>query len=118
MKTFDFVICMEIMEPILKQILIVSKSLQSPTLDLIEGMTLVGDLRTSLNSLRGNRDTFSVEKCKELNIDVPEVRNRSLSCRIDDQPGTQFVVPTKEDEVLIGTYLPMLDSLRMGLTSN
>ncbi|XP_025192695.1 zinc finger MYM-type protein 1-like [Melanaphis sacchari] len=54
LKTFEFVYCLNLMQPILQLILKVSSSLQASNLELFTAVSLIHALRSSLNSLRNS----------------------------------------------------------------
>lgn len=120
-KSFDFIISLEIMHPILQMIVITSKTLQSSQIDLCEAMQDVENLALALVAFRNDEKEFDTiyeaakRKCDEMQIPIPEPKRRKVSVRIDNSAGTQFHADSKKDEIKLFTFLPLLDSLLMGI---
>lgn len=76
------------MEPILQIIFIVSKLFQRSYLDLLTAVQLIISLKKSLNSMRNSEqydEMFAkcLNKCEEHDIQIPKVRNRKVSIKVD-----------------------------------
>lgn len=127
-KSFQFLLCLEMVSPILNTILITSTSLQDPNLNLWSAYDNVKLLRASLVARRNETDpndinSFSrifqsvTEQCEELGIEIPPIKSntRRVSRRIDSNPSNQFLYESKEQEMRICTYYPFLDALISGI---
>ena len=57
MKTFNFIVCLRIMHPILQIIIKTSKTLQSPDLDLCEAVEEIENVALPLIQMRNNKET-------------------------------------------------------------
>lgn len=116
LQSFEFVFGLYLMDPILKLILKVSSSLQSPKLDLLSAVNSIQALKHSLMSMRN--DTFFKEifervttKCNELEINIPEVKQNKMSKRIDNNTSNQFVYDSKYEELRCSVFNILLDNL-------
>lgn len=74
-KSFYFVMCLEIMHPILQLIVKTSKALQSETMNLIEAVDEVETLASALKSFRNGAKFLrmfnkTIEKCEKLDINI------------------------------------------------
>lgn len=121
LKSFNFIVCLEIMEPILQLILKTSKALQSTRIDLCEAMDDVQSLSQALTDLRQDEEAFDMmyakaeDFCKSKGIVIPGTRKRHISTLLDENADTAATVSTKKDEIKFFTYYPVLDSLLQGL---
>jgi len=103
----------EIMQPVLQLINKVSKMLQTENYDLLSGMANAKALRLALLDMRTEEyfkkifDT-SVSICKELDVPIPLINKRKISSHIDSNK-TQFVQETKESELRISAFYPIID---------
>ena len=120
-KSFNFIMALEIMTPILQIIVVVSRTLQMKNIDLFEAVSCVNDLCQTLTRFRNEPSIFqdmferAATMCTKLDIDIPATKKRKPSTRIDVNPQTATEVKTKEDEVRIWTFYPLLDSFIQGL---
>jgi len=123
LNTFEFIYCLNLMQPILQLILKVSSSLQASNLELFSAVSLVHALRSSLNSLRNSPQEIqsifinTEQMCKENNIEIPTVKNRKVSKKRDDlQCSTsQHIFLTKSEEMKVNVVFPLLDVLLSGI---
>uniref|UniRef100_A0ABD2XBT5 HAT C-terminal dimerisation domain-containing protein n=1 Tax=Trichogramma kaykai TaxID=54128 RepID=A0ABD2XBT5_9HYME len=119
MKHFNFIICMEIIHPILQLIVLVSRTLQSPTIDLTQAMKDVSALALSLNEMRISDTIYddmyarSVTICDELSIDIPTLnpKSRKVSTRIDRNPSSAFVAASAKDDIKFFVFNRAIDDL-------
>ncbi|XP_060846498.1 zinc finger MYM-type protein 1-like [Rhopalosiphum padi] len=112
-KSFNFILGLEIMQPVLQLINKVSKMLQKENYDLLSAMANVKALRLALLDMRTEvyfKKIFdtSVSICKELDVPIPLINKRKISSHIDSNK-TQFVQETKESELRISAFYPMID---------
>jgi len=121
MKTFEFIFSMQMLDPILNLVLKVSTYLQSPDLNLLTAVNLVTSLKHSLLSLRNTESEFqnifkeSVNMCEIYDIQIPDVKKRKVSSKIDNSRDTQHFMNSKEQEMKICVYLPLLDKMINGI---
>lgn len=84
-KSFNFIFCMNMMQPILQLVLKVSSSLQTPKLDLLSAVKYIQYLKSSLISMRDSYDEFELifknteNVCINHNIIIPPIKNRKIS---------------------------------------
>lgn len=105
MKTFEFIFCLTMMQPILEMILKVSAVLQTENLDLLTAMSIVKSLKSSLSSMRSSPKDEEFHKvfkkavtmCEENNIIIPKIKNRKVSCKMDDTPLSQHTYQTQNE---------------------
>lgn len=94
-----------IIKPILIEIRIVSFKLQKPDMNLLEAISLIHALKKSLNDLRTDNAQYEslyervLEVCDSLNIGIPTVKKRKVSCKIDN---LNFVFNTVLDYLING----------------
>lgn len=97
-ESFDFIICLEIMHPILQLVVKVSQTLQSYDIDLCQAMDEVSSLAIALEELRIEAAIFdniysrAVDTCNRLGVEIPAPRKRKVSVRLDNNSGNAFVV--------------------------
>lgn len=121
MRSFDFVMCLEMMHPILQLIVKVNKTLQSPDIDLCQAMEEVSCLALAMEELRISTDVFenmfsrAEDTCKRLVIDIPAPKKRNVSVRLDNNPDSSYVVKSKKDEFRIFVFYPILDKMIQSL---
>ncbi|KAL4091829.1 hypothetical protein QTP88_026451 [Uroleucon formosanum] len=123
LKTFEFVYCLNLMQPILQLILKVSSSLQASNLELFTAVSLIHALRSSLNSLRNSPQKMqsiflnTEQMCNENNIEIPTVKNRKVSKKRDDMQcsTSQHIYLTKSEEMKLTVGFPLLDLLLSGI---
>jgi len=95
--------------------------LQSPGLNLLTAVNLVTSLKHSLLSLRNTESEFqsifkeSVNMCEINDIQIPNVKKRKVSSKIDQSHNTQHFMNSKEQEIKICVYLPLLDKMINGI---
>lgn len=119
MKTFEFIFCLTMMQPILEMILKVSAVLQTENLDLLTAMSIVKSLKSSLSSMRNSPQDEEFHKvfkkavtmCEENNIIIPKIKNRKVSCKLDDTPLSQHTYQTQNEYIKIEVYFSTLDIL-------
>lgn len=120
-KSFDFIISLEIMQPILEMIVVVSRILQRPGIDLCEAMSRIDNLADALYKFRTDDDIYdqiytkAEDTCKKLNVEIPPPKRRKVSCRIDENPSTAATIQTKKDGIKYFTFYKVLDDLSVGL---
>lgn len=117
-KSFNFIICLEIMEPIILPILNTSTMLQSPNIDLNEAVICVQALYTVLQNYRTSDNMCdsiylkALGTCQKLGVEIPRARNRKIPRRIDFSPNIENNIDNdnKSKEIKFGTFYPVLDS--------
>lgn len=123
LRTFEFIYCLNLMQPILQMVLKVSSSLQASNLELFIAVSLIHALRSSLNSLRNSPQEIqsifnsTEQMCEENDIEIPTVKNRKVSKKRDNlQCSTsQHNYLTKSEELKITVVFPLLDVLLSGI---
>jgi hypothetical protein len=120
MKNFNFIFALYILKPKLIQIQIVSAQLQVPNLNLLDAVSIVNALKKSISELRNDEDNYSklYEKvltiCNRFNIELPRVKNRKVSTKINDMK-TQHTITDKKSEMKCHVFFTVLDDLFNGL---
>jgi len=120
-QSFNFIISLELMHPILQMILKVSQTLQNPSINLLVAINEVKNLRSALQQLRCNNDFYDeayttvLKICKEYDIDEPSIKLRKKSKRFDDNIDNEHIFNTKKEEIRVTVLIPMLDSLIYGI---
>jgi len=120
LKSFNFIFALTVLKPILIQIRIVSAKLQSPDLDLLAAVSIVEALKKSLTDLRTDEDNYStlfdkvLDICSSQKIEIPNVKQRKVSSRIDSN-NTQHFTSDKKTEMKCFVYYTVLDDLLNGL---
>lgn len=118
-RSFNFIFGLEMMDPVLRLINKVSKILQSEDNDLLSAMNNINSLQSSFQEMR-NEEYFSTifkkstEISEALGIPFPLVKKRKVSSRIDNNT-TQVYEETKEQELRIKSFYPMLDLIINGI---
>ncbi|KAE9522417.1 hypothetical protein AGLY_017176 [Aphis glycines] len=102
-KSFNFIFCMNMMQPILQLVLKVSSSLQTPKLDLLSAVKHIQSLKSSLISMRNSYDEFELIFKKR--------QKMKISKKIDNATQTQHIFKTKFDEMRVNVYNTTLDTL-------
>lgn len=128
-KSFNFIACLNIMNPILQLVVKVSKTLQNPKLDLCQAMDDVESLGIALVEMRNCNEVFediftkTKNLCDQLDIEIPALKKRKVSVLLEDMASTSsktdtaFFVESKKDELRLFTFYPLLDSLVEGLNT-
>ncbi|XP_025406720.1 uncharacterized protein LOC112680745, partial [Sipha flava] len=120
LKSFNFIFALTVLKPILIQIRIVSAKLQSPDIDLLAAVSIVEALKKSLTDLRTDEDNYStlfdkvLDICSSQKIEIPNVKQRKVSSRIDSN-NTQHFISDKKTEIKCFVYYTILDDLLNGL---
>lgn len=120
MKTFKFVFVLQVISPILIMILKVSATLQDPNLNLLSAVDVVLSLKAALTTMRSDNINFSIQYneavsiCNIHEINLPEVKIRKISSKIDTSKN-QYFPKTKQEELKNTVYIPLLDNLIMGI---
>lgn len=112
-KSFNFILGLEIMQPVLQLINKVSKMLQTENYDLLSAMANVKALCLTLLDMRTevyfeNIFNTSASICKELDVPIPLINKRKISSKIDSNK-TQFLQENIESELRISAFYPMID---------
>jgi len=121
-KSFNFIFCLNMMHPVLQMVLKVSSFLQTPNLELLTAIQTIRSLKDSLNSLRNSSQDYehifenTVKMCKEMNIEIPIVKNKRISTKIDSCTN-QYIFKTKREELRVLVFYSTLDTLCQGLNS-
>ena len=120
LKTFNFILALYTTDTILRLINLVNKTLQSSTVSVSAALKAIDSLKIRLKDLRDEssfREFFedAVAMCEKLSVDVPAVRNRKPSRKPDSDPVSEVVFSSKEEEVRVKFYFPLIDSLLDGL---
>lgn len=114
---------LKILNLVLNAIVIVSKTLQLPGLDLFEAMDRINSLYKILDELRNNDATYdeiyleACALCEKLDIEItfPKNRTRKISARIDDRPDTAVVIEGAKEYFKFFAFNTLIDSLLSGL---
>lgn len=120
-QSFDFIFCMNMMQPILQLVLKVSSSLQTTKLDLLSAVKHIQSLKSSLVLMRNSLKEFELiiknteNTCNQNNIIIPLVKNRKVSKKTDSTTQSQHFFKTKFDEMRVNVYYTTLDTLISGL---
>jgi len=123
LQTFEFIFGMELMSPILNIILKVSSMLQSPKIDLLIAAESVNTLKNTLLNMRNNEAEYKIiftnteKMCTMHEINIPEVKKRKVTTKIDPSPSNQVFFKTKYEELKVSVYYPLLDDLISGINS-
>ncbi|EDS44505.1 conserved hypothetical protein [Culex quinquefasciatus] len=120
LKSFNFILALYTTDFVLRLINIVNKTLQSSTVSVSASLKAIDSLKIRLKDLRNDssfRDFFedAVAMCEKLSVDVPAVRNRKPVRKPDSDSVSEAVFSSKEEEVRVKFYFPLLDSLLDGL---
>lgn len=119
LKAFQFILGLEMMDPILQTINKVSKSLQCENVDLSSAMYNIKALRSVLIEKR-NENTFTTmfdictSMCEKFGIPLPLPTKRKISTRIDNI-NSQFQTQSLEEELRVQSFYPMLDIMISGI---
>lgn len=121
LQTFNFIFCLNMMQVILQLVLKVSSALQTPNLELLTAVMIIKTLKQSLISLRNDSQHFksmfenTKKMCYEMDIEIPEVKTRKISKKLEDKSETQHIFKNKYDEMRILVFYSNLDVLLNGL---
>lgn len=121
MKTFKFIMSLKVLSPILDGILLVSKTLQSPQLDLVDGMARINALSNSLQEIRNDDYNYHLvyedasNLCADLGVEITAPKSRKVSIRIDNRPDSASRIEDAERHFKVFAFYPLLDSLLTGL---
>jgi len=111
LKSFDFILCLHFLDPILQLIWKLNKTLQTPNLNLVVAMDDVATFREKLVQLR-TEEHFSrvledvVKTCASIKVTVPDVKKRRVSTRVDDQASTQHFLRLKKRNARLKLIFP------------
>lgn len=119
LKTFQFILGLEMLDPILQIINKINKSLQCENVDLSSAMYNIKALRSVLVENRNEnifKTMFSTCKliCEKLDIPLPLPKKRKISTRIDNK-NSQFQTQSLEEELRVQSFYPMLDNMISGI---
>ncbi|KAL4104332.1 hypothetical protein QTP88_019633 [Uroleucon formosanum] len=123
LQTFEFIFGMELMSPILNIILKVSSILQSPKIDLLIAAECLNTLKNTLLNMRNIEEEYKIifsnteKMCTMHKINIPEIKERKVTTKIDPSPSNQVFFKTKYEELKISVYYPLLDDLISGINS-
>lgn len=121
-KSFKFLFALNMLHPILLSIAKVSSKLQTEKLDLLTAVDLITGLKNTLSEFRSNDNDFEVvyndtlKVCAEFNIEIPEVRKRKISCRVDPSKNGH-IIESKKEEIKYSCYFVTLDDMLSSLNS-
>jgi len=121
MKTFEFIFAMLMLDPILSSILKTSAFLQSPNINLLTAVEIVESLKKLLVSMRNTEDDFTdiyhktIQMCKNYDIEIPQLKKRKVSTKIDCLSSTQHYMSSKEEEMKVSVYYSTLDHMISGI---
>lgn len=121
LASFEFLFCMEIAHPVLQMVLKVSCSLQDPKINLLTAFREVKNLQQALKDMRLDGSAFTTafrnatEICQTCGIGIPDVRQRKAPRRIDMNNSSQFFHATKEEELRVNVFYPMIDAFVEGI---
>ncbi|XP_014221780.1 zinc finger MYM-type protein 1-like [Trichogramma pretiosum] len=116
-QSFDFIVCLEIMNPILQLVVKVSKTLQSPELDLCQAVEEISSLVLALQELRIDESIFDniysrIENTlNDLEIQIPIPRKRKVPAKIDSNPCNEYQLKSTKEETRKSVFYPVLDQL-------
>ncbi|KAL1479915.1 hypothetical protein MTO96_051479 [Rhipicephalus appendiculatus] len=120
-ESFDFHFCMEMAHPVLQMVLKVSRTLQDPKINLLTAFQEVKNLQVALKQMRLDESAFkkvfqgAADICQTRGIGIPDVRQRKVSRRADLNYASQFFYETKEEELRVSVFYPMIDSFVEGI---
>lgn len=109
------------LEPIFSVILKVSTNLQSGELDLLTAVNLIKSLKLTISQYRSDDEEYDkiynnvIKMCNENNIDIPVVKKRKISKKVDDNHDHQYFEETKKDEMKHSCFYFALDQIISGL---
>lgn len=115
-KNYNFILVLYIIKLILMEISIVSSKLQKPDVNLLEAISLIHVLKKSFYKLRTDDTQYEslyervLKVCDSLNIKIPTVKNRKVSCKVNNY-GNQHLNSNKKDEIKHFVYYTVLDGL-------
>lgn len=99
-------------------ILKVSTNLQSGELDLLTAVNLIKSLKLTISQYRSDDDEYEkiynnvIKMCDENNIDIPVVKKRKISKKVDDgYHDHQYFEETKKDEMKHSCFYFALDQI-------
>lgn len=121
MKSFNFIFALNMLEPIFSVILKVSTNLQSKELDLLTAVNLIKSLKLTICQYRSDDEKYEkiyynvIKMCDENNIDIPNVKKRKISKKVDDNHDHQYFEETKKDEMKHSCFYFALDQIISGL---
>lgn len=121
LKSFEFIFALHVMQPILAMVLKVSKYLQYENLSLLVAMAQVRELKAALVDMRTRPENFDeifeeVEAMSgQLCIEIPAVKRRKVSSRLDANPDTQYIHLNKSSELRVTCFNPLIDTLVSGI---
>lgn len=121
LESFEFQFCMEMAHPVLQMVLKVSQMLQDPKINLLAAFQGVKNLQEALKEMRRDESAFTkvfegaTEICQTRGISIPAVRPRKVSRRADVNFASQFLHETKEEELRVSVFYPMLDAFIEGI---
>ncbi|KAL9705119.1 hypothetical protein quinque_008637 [Culex quinquefasciatus] len=103
-----------------EEVIDTSSAPNSSTVSVSASLKAIDSLKIRLKDLRNDssfRDFFedAVAMCEKLSVDVPAVRNRKPVRKPDSDSVSEAVFSSKEEEVRVKFYFPLLDSLLDGL---
>jgi len=121
MKTFEFIFAMLMLDPILSSILKTSAFLQSSDINLLTALEIIESLKKFLVSMRNTEEDFTdiyhktVQMCKNYDIEIPQLKKRKVSTKIDYSSSTQYYMSSKEEEMKVSVYYSTLDHMISGI---
>lgn len=120
LQSFEFLLGLHLMEPILKIILKVSSGLQSPKLDLLTAINSIQALKNALIFMRNDsffKNIFEevTTKCIDLDINIPTVKSKKVTVKLDNNYSNQFFYDSKYDELRCSVFNTLIDNLVNGL---
>jgi len=121
MQSFNFIFAPTMLEPIFSVILKVSTNLQSGELDLLTAVNLIKSLKLTISQYRYDDDEYEkicsnvIKMCDENNIDIPVVKKRKISKKVDDNHDYQYFEKTKKDKMKHSCFYFALDQIISGL---
>ncbi|KAL4118930.1 hypothetical protein QTP88_011808 [Uroleucon formosanum] len=121
LQSFEFLLGLHLMEPILKMILKVSSGLQSQKLDLLTAINSIQALKSSLIFMRNDiffKNIFEevTAKCIDLDISIPAVKRKKASVRLDENYSNQFFYDSKYEKLRCSVFNLLIDNLINGLS--
>lgn len=96
LQTFEFIFALNMLHPLLLLIVKVNSCLQAEDLDLLNSLNMIKSLKLSISQLRSDDNLFknfyndTVECCTETGVNIPQVKERKISSKIDQSENQYF----------------------------
>lgn len=109
--------------PLLLLIVKVNLCLQAKDIDLLNSLHMIQSLKQNISELRLENNFFkniyndTVKYCTENQVQIPEVRKRKISTKIDQASENEYFATAKEEEMKVKCFNVVLDDLLSGLNN-